>query len=258
VGFRGSRPGTSPRRRRLAATLAATVGLALAVLLPSVGSAPSGPLSAPPAAASEAAARLVGMINAARSANGLPALAVSGDLTAAAAARARVMAADGALSHTPNLGDALCCWSWLGENVGYAYSATQAHQTFMASAPHRANILAGQADQIGVAVVIRDGTLWVAEVFRGQSGGSSRTAAASQSSRSGDRTAPAAVSTGSDPSSASPSAPAADPSRSPRQILDARLHTMRQNLRAVVEDTGRFDPLRAALRYAGTLDRVTR
>jgi hypothetical protein len=46
--------------------------------------------------------------------------------------------------------------------------------------------------------------------------------------------------------------------RSPRQILQKRLHTMRQHLRAVVKQNGRFDPLRAAVRYAETLERVTR
>ena len=166
------------------------------------------------------------------------------------------MAANGALSHTPNLGDSLCCWNWIGENVGYAYSAGQAHQLFMDSAPHRANVLSSSADQVGVAVVVRNGTLWVAEVFRGQAGDPARTAAANQGSRSEDRSTPAGVSSSSAPTTTTGGAVNAQ--RSPRQILQNRLHTMRQNLRAVVEQNGRFDPLRAAVRYAETLERVTR
>jgi len=263
VSSRARQPGMTLRRRRLAAGLAVTVAVAVAVVVPALRGPSAGPLSAPPAAASDAAARLVGMINSARSANGLGSLSVSGDLTSAAAARARIMADNGALSHTPNLGDSLCCWNWLGENVGYAFSASQAHQMFMASAPHRANVLSSQADQVGVAVVVRNGTLWVAEVFRGQSGDPNRTAAANQGSRSGDRSTPSdassapSTSTSAGSTSTGPTGQAAS-SRSPREILNHRLHTMRKNLRAVVEERGPFDPLRAALRYAGTLDRVTR
>jgi uncharacterized protein YkwD len=36
----------------------------------------------------------------------------------------------------------------------------------MASAPHRANILDRDYTQVGVGAIVRDGRVWVAEVFR--------------------------------------------------------------------------------------------
>jgi uncharacterized protein YkwD len=167
------RPGRTGPRRWLAGCLVAGVGLAGAVVAPVVPGPDDGPLSAPQAAAatvtgSTAAARLVRKINKTRSAKGLRKLRVADDLTAAATDRARAMAAEGVPSHTPDLGGSVCCWSWLGENVGEAQSVRQAHRMFLRSAPHRANVLSTKARQVGVAVVVRDGTLWVAEVFRRQ------------------------------------------------------------------------------------------
>jgi uncharacterized protein YkwD len=163
------------RQRWLASWLVAAVGLAGAVAMPVVQGPSAGPLSAQPAAAStasvsNAAARLMHKINAARSNRGLHKLRASGDLTSAAADRARIMANLGEPSHTPDLGGRLCCWSWLGENVGQAGSVRQAHRMFMHSAPHRANVLSKKARQVGVAVVVSNGTLWVVEVFRRPSG----------------------------------------------------------------------------------------
>jgi uncharacterized protein YkwD len=252
-------------RRRLAASLVAAAALAVAVVVPAVNGPSAGPLVAQPAGASDAAARIVGMVNASRSANGLGPLSVAGDLSSAAVARAQVMAANGALSHTPDLGSGLCCWSWLGENVGYAYSVTQTHQMFMNSAPHRANILSSQADEVGVGVVVRNGTLWVAEVFRGRAGDAGRTADASQGSRSGDRSSSGGgSSTGSTATSvagapASTGGVASSPAlQSPRQILHDRILTMRKHLRDRLAQAGGFDPLRAAVHYSATLDRVSR
>ncbi|MDH5277814.1 MAG: CAP domain-containing protein [Actinomycetota bacterium] len=159
-------------QRWLVGGVVATVGLAGAVAGPVAPGATAGQLSAQPVAAvasgpsATAAARLVRKINASRAAHGLRTLRVVDDLTSAAVDRARIMAADGASSHTPNLGAALCCWSWLGENVGEAQSVRGAHRMFMRSATHRANVLSKRARQVGVAVVVRDGTLWVVEVFR--------------------------------------------------------------------------------------------
>ena len=168
MGSRAGRPGMTLPQRWLAGCLVSAVGLAGAVVVPVAQGPGAGPLAAQKAAAASAPAapRLVRKINAARSAKGLRKLRVPDDLGAAAADPARIMAGDGAASHTPDLGSTLCCWSWLGENVGEAQSVRQAHRMFMRSAPHRVNVLSTKARQVGVAVVVRDGSLWVVEVFR--------------------------------------------------------------------------------------------
>ena len=63
------------------------------------------------------------------------------------------MAESGSLTHTPDLGGRVCCWTWIGENVAFAESVQSLHDVLMNSAPHRANILNADADDIGVAVV---------------------------------------------------------------------------------------------------------
>ena len=126
------------------------------------------------AQASDAAASLVSMLNSARAANGLAPLSMASDLTAVAAERARIMARSGSLSHTPDLGGRVCCWTWLGENSAYGGSVRTLHSVLMGSAPHRANILNSAADDVGVAVVSAGGNLWAAQVFRARSGGGDR------------------------------------------------------------------------------------
>ena len=122
-------------------------------------------------ASADSGSSLVAMINSARAAHGLPALAVSGDLTTAARAQAGRMAASRTLAHTPNLGGAVCCWTTVGENVGEGPSASSIESAFMGSAEHRANILSSAYTQVGIgAVVDNAGTLWVSEIFRRPSG----------------------------------------------------------------------------------------
>ncbi len=139
-----------------------TVALALLLLL--AGVAVAGPAHA------AAAGDFVTAINSARSTNGLPALAVSSDLTAAAQKQANAMAAAGKLFHTPNLGRSLCCWTAVGENVGYGADVKTIHTMFMASGPHKKNILDAGYTQVGVGVVNAGATLYVAEVFRAANG----------------------------------------------------------------------------------------
>lgn len=262
MGAQRARSGSRWRSAPVLGLLAATT-LLLTLVLPALAGRGSGPRAARDAEASDAAATIVSLINGARSAHGLEALAVAGDLTAAAADRAAAMAASGALSHTPNLGDKVCCWTWIGENVGYAYSAKQAHDMFMGSAPHRANILEARADDVGVAVVTKGGTLWVAEVFRGRSGssagsgsgastGGTRDRAAVQPSRSGSRSAPATDGAGRVTTA---------PTRSPHSatwVLTQRLHDLRLGLQQRVRVHGRLDPVMAAVAYVRVLDRVNR
>jgi Cysteine-rich secretory protein family len=152
----------SSRLRMAARCVVLAVGLVL-VISANVGPAPR--------ARADARVSLVGLTNNARAANGLPALVISGDLAAVAAKQAAWMAAHHVLAHTPNLPEAICCWSAVGENVGEGSSPSVLQAAFMASPPHRANILSPIYTQIGVGVAVdADGQLWVSVIFRAPSG----------------------------------------------------------------------------------------
>src|SRR5207302_2045278 len=75
---------------------------------------------APAASADDAsmAAQFVSRINAVRANNGVAPLAVESHLTSVASNWSAQMAADGAISHNPNLGSQVSGWRTLGENVG--------------------------------------------------------------------------------------------------------------------------------------------
>jgi len=248
------------RHRRLATAVAVVGVLALTtgVVAPTILGG-GGPLRTERALASDAAASLVSMINGARSSQGLAPLSTASDLTAVAVQRAQIMASSGALSHTPDLGGQVCCWSWLGENAAYAGSVSSLHSVLMGSAPHRANILQPDADDVGVAVVRADGQLWAAQVFRARSDGGSgggRVDDASGVSRSGERSSPTTTVAPSPDGFVVSSGPT--PAQVRRAELRERLHSLRADLRKDQQRHGPFDPLRAAVRYAGTLDRVSR
>jgi uncharacterized protein YkwD len=245
------------RRLGLAVAVLAVLTVLATVVTPALVQ-PGGLFRAEPAEASDAAATLVAKLNAARAGQGLAPLSTASDLTAVAAERAQIMARSGSLSHTPDLGSRVCCWSWLAENAAYAGSADGIHSALMGSAPHRANILYADADDVGVAVVNANGTLWAAQVFRARSdGGYDRSGAASGASRSGERSSTTTSvipdSDGVVTTSGGPS-----PAEIARRELQQRLHNLRQNMKAAKHRNGPFDPVRAAVRYAGTLDRVSR
>jgi uncharacterized protein YkwD len=215
--------------------------------------------------ASGEAGSLLALLNQARQNNGLAPLPAASDLTAAAQERASTMARQGALSHTPELGSNLCCWTWIGENVAYAGSVQSLNSVLINSPEHRANILNTDADDVGVAVVSSGGTLWAAEVFRARSGSTDRSSDANSSSRSDDRTAPSSSSTTSTTTTTSStgettttSAPTVSRAELIRQQLREAIHAARNELRADRRKQGPFDPVRAAVQYAGTLNQVSR
>jgi uncharacterized protein YkwD len=62
--------------------------------------------------------------------------------------------------------------AWLGQNVGYGRFdgdwrnwVLRLHRAFLASPPHRANILYRRANRVGVGTVWYRGRLWVAVNF---------------------------------------------------------------------------------------------
>lgn len=115
----------------------------------------------------------VSKINAERAKLGLNSLTVNLQLTGVARAWSDRMAADGRISHNPDVaaqveGD----WTRLGENVGFSSrTATtgeefveRLHVAFMNSPGHRANVV-GDFNQIGVGVRTTPETMWVTVNF---------------------------------------------------------------------------------------------
>lgn len=209
--------------------------------------------------ASAEASSLFTLVNQARAGNGLAPLDFASDLTAVAAQRASIMAESRSLTHTPDLGGQVCCWTWIGENVAFAGSVQSVHDVLMNSAPHRANILNADADDIGVAVVKGGGQYWAAQVFRVRSD-TDRAGDANSGSRSDDRSSPTTTTPSSTTGSSTTttnSAPVLTRAELLRRELEQDLRNARQGLRADRQKDGPFDPVKAAVRYSATLDRVT-
>src|SRR6059058_2184767 len=105
--------------------------------------------------------------NSARSSHGLRHYAVSGDLNSVARRWAAHMAARHQLAHNPSFTSEVCCWTHIGENVGVGPSVSAIQRAFMASSPHRANILSSSCTQVGIGTARgSDGRLYVDELFR--------------------------------------------------------------------------------------------
>jgi hypothetical protein len=112
------------------------------------------------------------LVNSARSAAGLPALADDSRLDAMATAQAQRMADRDAIYHNPNLkSDADAAgvnWQWIGENVGVGPDVQSIHNGFMASPGHHENIVYRDYDVIGTgAAVGKDGSIFIAQVYAG-------------------------------------------------------------------------------------------
>lgn len=125
-----------------------------------------------PAAAQESPAdpvsaesQFVNLVNAARAQAGLAALQTDSRLTQLARTHSQSMAEQQTIFHNPNLGSqAPSEWRLLGENVGLGSSVEIVHQALMDSPNHRRNI-EGAFERIGVGVAVRDGSVYVTQVF---------------------------------------------------------------------------------------------
>jgi uncharacterized protein YkwD len=91
------------------------------------------------------------------------------ELSEYARRHSRDMAEDGELSHTANLADKLKNVDWTigGENVGVCSSLADVQDAFMASRPHRRNILRREFDHAAIGVYKSGGNLWVTVIFYG-------------------------------------------------------------------------------------------
>lgn len=141
----------APVRMRLA--VPAVVALASLLFLPACNQS------------EKTAAQLVNQLRASR---GLSPLVVTDELNAKARWQAASMANAGALFHSNLASGQSAGWHTLGENVGRGGSVTAIQQAFQASPPHYADMVNTAFTQMGVGVAIaRDGTLYVAQEFRG-------------------------------------------------------------------------------------------
>lgn len=99
----------------------------------------------------------VASINNYRAQNGRARLPVSGCLTDKALYWSDAMAKAGKISHSPNIAsDTQAChptWNLAGENVGVGYDNAGLMKAFIASAPHRANMLDTRWRAFGVGAV---------------------------------------------------------------------------------------------------------
>lgn len=142
----------------------ASVVCALTALLSALpaGAAPAEPLSS---RTNRAESNIVSWINQDRIARGLLPLSAKSDLTSSARRQSVRMAHKQRLYHNRRVGREVHGWSSLGENVGADSDPAQAHQAFMESPPHSANILDSHFNQVGIGVTYSGGNYWITEVF---------------------------------------------------------------------------------------------
>lgn len=143
------------QRRVTVATVVGIVAILMALLVPAAARADV-----------DAEAAFVAAANRERAAAGLASLAVAGDLVAVARAHSVRMADGAELHHNASLTSQVADWQRVGENVGRGPDVGVIHTAFMESPAHRANILETGWTEIGVGVEVRDGRVWVTQVFR--------------------------------------------------------------------------------------------
>lgn len=115
--------------------------------------------------------RFVQLTNEDRREHDRPALRFQRRISRYAKEHSLAMARRGYLFHSTDeqlrrvLGDVR--WSIGGENVGVGGSLEGLERAFMASAPHRQNILRREFRRMAVGIVRRDDRLWVTVIFYG-------------------------------------------------------------------------------------------
>ncbi len=150
-------PVVSNRRVLLAALIAAS--WLLSVVFWALAPATAAPT---PEAEADFVARIAGE----RAAVGIPSYTMAADLVAVARRHSEDMAREDRLYHNPRLASDVQNWDAVGENVGTGETVENIHRAFMESATHRSEILSTRFTEVGVGVVVRDGVVWVTQVFR--------------------------------------------------------------------------------------------
>ncbi|MBI4729195.1 MAG: CAP domain-containing protein [Acidobacteria bacterium] len=175
--------------------------------------------------------QMISLINRDRKAAKLPALRTNSTLTRIARDQAARMADSGEVSHNEWLfGRAgrrhLRYPKALGENVGAGGGVRAVHEGFMASEPHRDNILRKTFTQMGVGILEADGGIWVSQVFVRPSDRRSAVGFPPRAARGREPRVP-------DPS---PAWDRASPAREKGPALPASVATLRAEARPVLPD----------------------
>jgi uncharacterized protein YkwD len=154
-------PGTTPRRRKGAALVA--VALSGLLLLGVAG----------PATGRDVGPRrtMLALTNEDRAAHDRDALGFAKRLSRYAKQHSAAMARKGYLFHSTEdqLRAALAGYDWQlgGENVGVGASLESLEDAFMASKPHRRNVLRKAWQNAAVGIVREDGRIWITVIFYG-------------------------------------------------------------------------------------------
>ncbi len=121
------------------------------------------------AAVSKPVEQMLTITNETRADRGRDTLDLNARLSRYAERHSRAMAEAGTLFHSQDLAGLLngLNWSIGGENVGVGTSLLELQDAFMASKPHRRNILRRGFAHTAIGVVKSDGRLWVTVIFYG-------------------------------------------------------------------------------------------
>ena len=111
-------------------------------------------------------ARFLDLVDRTRADAGVPPVQRVDDLTGVGRDHAVRMADASHLHHNPALGRDVAGWDKVGENVGRGADLDAIHAAFLDSPSHRANIVDPEWTEAGVGVEVRDGTIWVTQLFR--------------------------------------------------------------------------------------------
>jgi len=134
------------------------VGLAVAALIIVALAAPA--LGAP----ADDEAVFLSMVNDARVEEGLSPILRNHELEAEARSWSQVMADRGEIFHAPGetIVNGRDHWAWMGENVGVGPLDVEVmFDAFMASPPHREQVMRPYARLVGIGVVHQDGRMWM-------------------------------------------------------------------------------------------------
>lgn len=146
-----------------------TTLIALCLLAAAFFATPLGDADAQTAAGfqPDAEAQFVGLINNLRANQGLPSLAIDGELVDNARSWSVTMSDAGDIFHTSDQSVGLTSrWQLLGENVGVGPDVNDLFNAFVASPTHYANIVNPDFDFIGVGVYWSGDRMWTAQRYR--------------------------------------------------------------------------------------------
>jgi hypothetical protein len=200
---------------------------------------------APASASGPNTSSILSAVNSARANAGRRPLSLQSDLSAVAYRWSQHMASTGTLAHNPSLTRQVSHWRWVGENVGYGPSWSAVEVAFMNSPAHRSNILDRDYSQIGIGVVVRNGRVWITQVFRSPSGSVSASNPKPRKTTSSSRT--------STPAAKPTARPARKPAPTPTQLLKRRITTAKAGL----HEAKGADPLADALGFADVMRTVS-